>query len=385
MRLLSFIIAAFALALTPCVAAAQNPAPVDLPVILSLSGPAAATGATERQALELYEKVVNATGGIRGRPVHFAIYDDQSSPQIALQLTNTILASHPPVIMGSILTATCASMATVLMKNGPVHFCFSPGVATEPNGYVFASSSTFEANSLADLNFVKHRKITRVAFIAATDASGQESERLIRANLQLPDYRGIALVGAENFAPADISVTAQIARIKAADPQFLFVFAIGSALSTVLRAVHDAGLDVPVLTNAVNMNVPQLKQYAQYLPKELLFLGFPYQGTAFPNAAIKKASDEFVDAYKAAGVTSPSPMAVFAWDPAKLVVYALRQIGPDASAAQLRDFLAHLHGVAGLNGTYDFRIGDQHGLGTGASQMTVVRWDPSKLTWYTAR
>jgi branched-chain amino acid transport system substrate-binding protein len=355
-----------------------------IPVILSLSGPAAATGATEEQALQIYEKVVNATGGIRGRPVQFDIHDDQTNPQTALQLTNEILASHPSVILGSILTATCASMATVLMKNGPLHYCFSPGVTTEPGGYVFAASSSFQANSLGDLNYVRRRGFTRIAYIASTDASGQESQRLTNANVQLPAYKNIKLVDAENFAPSDISVTAQIARIKSADPDFVFVFAIGGALATVLRALHDGGMNVPVLTNAVNMNVAQLRQYASFLPKELLFLGFPYQGTQVPNPQIRSAAKEFFDAYKAAGITSPSPMAVYAWDPARLVVYTLRALGADASPAQLRDYLAHLHGVAGLNGVYDFRPGDQHGVGSGSSALTIVRWDPAALTWVPA-
>ena len=262
---------------------------------------------------------------------------------------------------------------------------FSPGVTTDPNGYVFASSSSFEANSLADLNFVLKRKYSRIAYLTATDASGQQSQRLLVDNLKRAAYSSISLVAGEDFAPTDISVAAQIARIKSGNPELLFVFAVGGALTTVLRAVHDAGLNVPVLTNAVNMNVSQLQQYTSFLPKELLFLGFPYQGTSFPNAQVKSAAREFTDAYKAAGITSPSPMAVFSWDPAKLVVYAFRTLGPNATAAQLRDFLAHLHGIAGLNGVYDFRDGDRHGLGTGASQMTVVRWYPDQLTWFTAK
>lgn len=358
--------------------------PFTIPVILSLSGPAAATGETEQQALRIYEKVVNKTGGVRGRPVQFDIRDDQSNPQVALQLTNEIIATHPPVIVGSILTATCASMAPVMMKNGPLQYCLSPGVSTEPGGYVFASSSSFQANSLADLNYVHHRGFSRIAIMASTDASGQESQRLVLANLALPAYRSMKAVDVENFAPTDIGVTAQVAKIKSADPDFIFVYAIGGALTTVLRSLHDAGVNVPVLTNAVNMNVTQLRPYTPFLPKELLFLGFPYQAGNVPNAQVRSAAKEFFDAYKDAGITSPSPMAVYAWDPAKLVVYAFRQLGPDATAAQLRDFLEHLHGVAGLNGVYDFRGGDQHGVGSGASQLTIVRWDPTQLTWVIA-
>jgi branched-chain amino acid transport system substrate-binding protein len=54
---------------------------------------------------------------------------------------------------------------------------------------------------------------------------------------------------------------------------------------------------------------------------------------------------------------------------------AYKQIGADATAAQIRDYIANLHGFGGVNGSYDFRTGDQHGLGP--DSVVVVKWSPS--------
>ena len=43
---------------------------------------------------------VNATGGIRGRALNFVDLDTQSSPQMAVGLTNQILPKHPSLIVG---------------------------------------------------------------------------------------------------------------------------------------------------------------------------------------------------------------------------------------------------------------------------------------------
>lgn len=71
---------------------------------------------------------------------------------------------------------------------------------------------------------------------------------------------------------------------------------------------------------------------------------------------ILEASKQFNAALKAQGVT-PDNGYVFAWDPAMLLVDALRHVGTDASATQIRDYLEQLHGFVGINGVYDFRDG----------------------------
>src|SRR5277367_5457303 len=98
----------------------------DINVILPLTGNASFVGKSEQQSLQLGEKYVNEHGGIGGRPLHLIFHDDQTSPQLAVQLTNQILATHPAIMFGSGLVAMCNAMAP-LMQNGPVMYCLSPG------------------------------------------------------------------------------------------------------------------------------------------------------------------------------------------------------------------------------------------------------------------
>jgi len=64
-----------------------------------------------------------------------------------------------------------------------------------------------------------------------------------------------------------------------------------------------------------------------------------------------------------------------------LVVQALRKLGTDATAKQLRDYIEPLHGVAGTNGLFDFRDGSQRGMGL--ASVVVVKWDSAKKNWST--
>src|SRR5579863_7434972 len=81
---------------------AQANEPYVISAILSLTGFAAFLGQGEARTLKVAEAAVNKSGGINGRPIHFAVVDDQSSPQVAVQLFNDIASKN--VVIGPSLT-----------------------------------------------------------------------------------------------------------------------------------------------------------------------------------------------------------------------------------------------------------------------------------------
>ncbi len=105
-------------------------------VILPMTGSAAFLGKEESAALGVAETTVNKAGGISGRPIKFAIQDDQSNPTVSLQLATAIIASKAPIMIGSSITASCAAIAP-LMKDGPIDVCLSPGLHPAEGSYVF--------------------------------------------------------------------------------------------------------------------------------------------------------------------------------------------------------------------------------------------------------
>ena len=62
-----------------------------------------------------------------------------------------------------------------------------------------------------------------------------------------------------------------------------------------------------------------------------------------------------------------------------LVVSALKKLGPNATAEQVRNHLANLTGFAGINGIYDFTKVAQRGLSD--TSVYVTRWSSEKKTW----
>lgn len=366
---------AAALLVAPLAGAAAEPYRID--AILPLTGPAAFLGKEEAQALDVLKGVVNKTGGIAGRPVEFAIQDDQSNPQLGVELSNRVLAQKPAVLLGSSLVAICNAM-TPLMKDGPLDYCFSPGIHPAAGSYVFSSSiSTIEIMQ-ASARYFSQRGWKKVAIITSTDATGQDAERTIDAAFGPEGKYGESIVDREHFNTSDLNVTAQMTRIAGSGAQAVIAWSTGTPVATLLRGIQDAGLNLPVMTGDGNMTYAQMHAYKDFLPKELYIAAVPAFAPEALSGPVREAVRTYLDAFKAVGVR-PDIGQSLAWDPALLVIDALRKLGPAATANQIRTYIANLKGWAGINGVYDFQAMPQRGVGL--PSIVMVKWDPAKDTW----
>ncbi len=359
--------------------AARSAEPVKIPAVLAMTGSGAFLGSGEKQSLELAEKSINAAGGIQGRPLQFEFYDDQSTPQVSVQLVSQIVGAKPPVILGSSLVALCR--ATVpLTKNGPVQYCLSPGLHPKRGDYAFTASVSTLDLARAAIRFLRLKGWTRVAFIFSTDATGQEFEQGINSVLAEPQNKNMKSVETEHFNISDVSVAAQIAKIQAAKPQAFIAWSTGTPIQTIFRAMIQAGFDVPTVTTDGNMTYAQMKQYAGFLPKQLYMPAGEYiaHSAKLVPPAVAKAQDDFYKTFAAAGLKPDEPSEL-AWEPAMIVADALRTLGPKANAQQVHDFLEHLKGFASIDGICDFEKVPQRGLDVSNSVMTL--WSKEAQTW----
>jgi branched-chain amino acid transport system substrate-binding protein len=352
----------------------------DIHVILPLTGGASFLGKEEQKAMRLAEPIINQAGGIKGQPVHFEFYDDQSNPQTGVQLSNRVIGTKPAVLLGSSLVAVCNAMVP-LMQDGPMTYCFSPGIHPPAGSYVFTSSVSTLDLADAMIRYFRLKGWTRLAFLTSADATGQDAERGLDEVVGRPENKDVTVVDHAHFNTTDLSVAAQIEHIKAANPQALIAWSTGTPIATVFKSVIQAGLDIPIGTTNGNMTYAQMTQYASFLPKQL-YIAAPewvqHEGVITLDPAVEAAQKRFFDAFNGTN-EKPDIAATLAWDPLMIVVDALQHIGPGATAQQVRDYVAGLKGFAGINGIYDFSKVPQRGLNV--EDAIVTLWSPTAQTW----
>jgi len=356
-------------------AAAPSGPPVEISAILSTTGVASFIGTAEAKALEVMQAQVNAGGGIHGRPLHFNILDDTSNPQVTVQLVSQLIAQKVPLFVGPMTPPACLAAAGLIAQTGPVSICLNPFGHPPPGSYQFNPFADSYEVATAAVRYFREHNLTRVAMINATDGTGRDSDLAFNYAFKLPENRSMSLVAQEHYAAGDVSVSAQIAHIKAANPQAIISYNTGTPFGTVLRGLHDAGMDLPVVTTGGNMTLGQMKSYADFLPTDMLFGGqISFAPGDIAPGPIHDNQLALLASLTHAGLKFDGGYAIV-WDPALLAVEVMRHLGADATPAAARAYLANIHGWTGTDGVYDFAGYPQRGIG--ANTVLIMRWNPT--------
>lgn len=369
-----------AIAASPALAADDS---YDMNVVIPLTGGGAFLGKAENQALGVAAQAINKDGGIHGKKLNLVVKDDQSSPQVAVQLMNEVMAAKPAVILGSTISQICNAQAPLVKDAGPVLWCFSPSVRTEPGGYEFTSQIDSHDQQRALMTYFLGKGWKRIALITTTDASGQDAEKSVTELVKEPAFKDMTLVADEHFAPGDVSVAAQIETLRAGKPDAIVSWATAAAGGTVFRGLKQAGMDLPTAASGSNMTVQQMTDYAAFLPAKVYFGVGEWAANGDPRlsvpAAVSAQQKLFFASMKTIGIY-PDTGDDLGWEPIRVVADALNQLPAGADAKTLHDFLVNWSGHIGAEGVYDFKKTPQRGLDI--DNAIVVRWDGGAKEWH---
>jgi branched-chain amino acid transport system substrate-binding protein len=361
----------------PAMSATEEPFQIN--VITPATGSGAFLGKSYKETFSALEVAINRSGGIRGRHVAFVLNDSQTTPQTGLQIVNGLIAKHVSAFIDGGPSTVCNASVPVVLEGGPVDYCLSPVIHPPAGSYVFSAGLSSVDQARLAVRYFRERGWTKIAELSSTDTTGEDLERQTDLALKASENSAVQIVVRDHFNVADLSVAAQIARIKASDAQAVLVWTTGTPFGTVVRGLQDAGVALPALTTNSNMTYAQMSAYAALLPNQMYFpalLALTPEATG--KGPLHDAQVAYLAAFKAVGVR-PDEGHILAWDPTMILVSALRKLGPSASATQIRDYILHLHGWVGVDGVYDFSSGNQRGVADNAA--AIARWDAKKNTW----
>src|SRR5262249_7819270 len=158
----------------------------------------------------------------------------QSNPQVSVQLASQLIAKNVPLFLGPSISAMCGAVSG-LLANGPVAYCYSPAIHPPSGSFQFSANPSTGDMASISLHYFRLKHWTNVALLTTTDATGQDFDRQLDAALERPENRSMKLVAREHFSATDVTATAQIVRIKAANPQALIVWSTGTPIATAFR------------------------------------------------------------------------------------------------------------------------------------------------------
>jgi branched-chain amino acid transport system substrate-binding protein len=203
-------------------------------ITVTTTGPAAALGIPERNSLEF---VVKEIGGV---PLKVIVLDDGGDPTNAT--TNArrfVTESKADIIMGSSITPATVAVSNVANEAGIPHFGLAPlPITPERAKWSVAMPQPIPIMGKVVYEHMKANNVKTVGYIGYSDSYG---------DLWFNDFKaqgvpmGMTLVDEERFARPDTSVTGQVLKLVAANPDAILVGASGTAAALPQTTLRERG------------------------------------------------------------------------------------------------------------------------------------------------
>src|SRR3954470_8621472 len=230
---LTAAIAAATLALPALPALAQT-SEITIGITTTTTGPGAALGIPERNALEFVPKEI---GGV---PLKVIVLDDGGDPTTAT--TNArrfVTESKADIIMGSALTPPTIAVSNVANEAGIPHFGLAPfPITPERMKWSVAMPQPIPIVGKVLYDHMKSKGVKTVGYIGYSDSYGDLWFNDLK-NQAVP--MGITIADEERFARPDTSVTGQVLKLVAANPDAILVGASGTAAALPQGELRERG------------------------------------------------------------------------------------------------------------------------------------------------
>jgi branched-chain amino acid transport system substrate-binding protein len=207
---------------------------ITIGISICTTGPAAALGIPERNALEFVPKEI---GGV---PLKIIVLDDGGDPTNAT--TNArrfVTESKADIIMGSSTTPPTIAVSNVANEAGIPHIALAPfPVTPERAKWSVVMPQPVPIMGKVLYEHMKAHNVKTVGYIGYSDSYG---------DLWFNDFKtqgipmGLTLVDEERFARPDTSVAGQVLKLVAANPDAILVGASGTAAGLPQTALRERG------------------------------------------------------------------------------------------------------------------------------------------------
>ena len=218
--------------------------------VLPLSGPAATIGKYAQQGIDLAVEEINAKGGIDGVMLQAIHTDGKAAAKDSVDAFNKLSSVDQVPVVITLATAPLLAIAPISDAAGVLLMCGgcnSP--VTHDAGHLYLNNTSLGENEgKVALEYVIDKLgVKTLAVLGTTDEAGKSHAQWAKDNASA---LGLTYLGTEFADIGSSDISTQIAKIKALDPDVVYMTAFGQDLSLALKQAREGGLDVPIVTQA---------------------------------------------------------------------------------------------------------------------------------------
>ncbi|HEX9360560.1 MAG TPA: ABC transporter substrate-binding protein [Bradyrhizobium sp.] len=359
---LSAAVMAASLALPGLSASAQTNE-ITIGITVTTTGPAAALGIPERNALDFVPKEIS------GVLLKVIVLDDGGDPTNAT--TNArrfVTESKADIIMGSSITPSTIAVSNVANEAGIPHIGLAPFPITPDRAkWSVAMPQPIPIMGKVIYEHMKSHNVKTVGYIGYSDSYG---------DLWFNDFKmqavpmGMTMIDEERFARPDTSVAGQVLKLVAANPDAVLVGASGTAAALPQTALRERGYTGPIYQTHGAASMDFIRIAGKAAEGVLMASGPVMSPETQPDSALtKKPGLALNTAYEAKyGPNSRSQFAGHSYDAfevlKRVIPVALKTAKPGTGEFRdaIRQALLTEREIACSQGVYNFTEKDRYGL-----------------------
>jgi len=311
-----------------------------------LSGNAATYGQSTKHGVEIAVDEVNKAGGISGTQVELVPEDSRGDQTEAANATRKLVEQDKVVaIVGAVLSSETLSGGPIA-NDAKVPMISSsstaPGIP-DIGPYIFRNciSDNVQAAQLAEYA-VQELKVKRFAVMFTNNDYGMA----LRDGFTAKAKELGEVVAVEAYTDGDANFSAQLTKIKAQNPDALYIGGYYTEAAKIAQQAKEMGLKVQLL-GADGFYSSKLTELGGDAVEGAVFTAGFYSGDTSP------AVQNFVAAYKAKFNEEPDMFAAQAYDAAKIVLEAIKKAG-STDTTKIQAALAATRDFPGITGTTSF-------------------------------
>ncbi|HHV58373.1 MAG TPA: ABC transporter substrate-binding protein [Firmicutes bacterium] len=311
-----------------------------------LSGNAATYGQSTKHGVEIAVDEVNKAGGISGAQVELVPEDSRGDQTEAANATRKLVEQDKVVaIVGAVLSSETLSGGPIA-NDAKVPMISSsstaPGIP-DIGPYIFRNciSDNVQAAQLAEYA-VQELKVKRFAVMFTNNDYGMA----LRDGFTAKAKELGEVVAVEAYTDGDANFSAQLTKIKAQNPDALYIGGYYTEAAKIAQQAKEMGLKVQLL-GADGFYSSKLTELGGDAVEGAVFTAGFYSGDTSP------AVQNFVAAYKAKFNEEPDMFAAQAYDAAKIVLEAIKKAG-STDTTKIQAALAATRDFPGITGTTSF-------------------------------
>jgi branched-chain amino acid transport system substrate-binding protein len=371
----------YALAALPALIAlmfsANVAAQIKVGVNVSATGAGASLGIPEKNTFALLPKEIG------GKKVEYIILDDASDSTTAVKNARKLVSEDKvDLLIGSTIVPTSLAMIDVaaetetpMISMAAAASIISPSDAKRH--WIFKTPQNDSHMSTAVISHMADAGIKTVGFIGFNDAYG---EGWYKEFSKLAELRKIKIVANERFARPDTSVTGQILKIIASNPDAVFIAGAGTPAALPQKTLKERGYKGKIYQTHGVANNDFLRVCGKDCEGTWLPAGPLLVAEQLPaDNPVKKSALRYTSVYeKAYGAGSVSTFGGHAWDAGLLLENAVptalkkAQPGTKEFRAALRTAIENTTNLAVSHGIVNMNSGDHVGLDQRSRVMVQI-------------